>query len=164
MICPDCRGNLLPVSVTGFDESYRCHVCGGFFLQGWAVTKAVEEDIDQWSRLGLKPDPVLVTNKCPKDGSLLISGVSQVLPEAIKSRKCEACNWWWMPGDSLFDYRAAMAARHSYFKWWGKSSDMLSAFLPVLLVVIIAVSIAYGVKIIQQSTHLEIFAKMMGKK
>ena len=154
MKCPDCQGNLLSVSVTGFDESFRCSTCGGFWLQGWAVTKAAEEDIDQWTRLGLKPDPTLVTNHCPKDGSNLISGKSDILPEAITAKKCQACGWWWMPGDSIFDYRAAIAAKKSYVKWWGRPSDSLMMLLPALMMVVMAVGIAYGIGVIRKNTQL----------
>ena len=159
MKCPDCQGNLLSVSVTGFDESFRCSVCGGFWLQGWAVTKAAENDIDQWTRLGLKTDLSMATNRCPKDGTTLITGKSDILPETVVAKKCSICNWWWMPGDSIFDYRAAMAAKKSYVKWWGKSSDTLMMFLPALMIVVMAVGIAYGVGVIRKNTQLAVPAQ-----
>lgn len=159
MKCPDCQGNLLAVSVTGFDESYRCGACGGFWLQGWAVTKAAEEDIDQWSRLGLKAEAGLATNKCPKDGTQLVTDGKGVIPETINAKKCTACNWWWMPGDALFDYRAAMAAKKNYQRWWGKKSDMVMMFLPAMLVVLMSVGLAYGVGVLRKNTGFGVPAK-----
>jgi len=153
MKCPDCQGNLLAVSVTGFDESYRCNTCGGFWLQGWAVTKAAEENIDRWARTGLKADLAMATNKCPKDGTILAAGKSDQIPESVTAKKCSTCNWWWMPGDSLFDYWAAMAAKKNYFRWWGKTSDALMLFLPAVLVVVMAVGLAFGIGILRKNTQ-----------
>lgn len=159
MKCPDCQGGLNTVSLTGFDESYRCSVCGGFWMQGWAFTQAGDDKIDQWSRFGLRAHPELFTGKCPKDGATLKLENSELIPESIQAKKCPSCGWWWMAGDSLFDYRSAIATRKNYEKWWGKPAEVLMMFAPAILVMVMAVGLAYGVNLVRQRTQISIAAK-----
>jgi len=152
MKCPDCQGMLGRVSLTGFDESYRCQVCGGFWMQSWVVNKVVMEDMSQWSRLGTAPGGDLKTNKCPADGDDL-SGVDPIqIPERVRASKCDKCGWWWFPGDNLFDFKVAQVARVNYFKWWGKPGEMAKLVLPAVMVMLLTVGLGVGLTVVRSQT------------
>lgn len=145
--------------MTGFDESFRCMVCGGFWMQSWALTQAGTEKKDGLRRMGLKPDPVLYSGKCPKDGVDLRSETSELIPAGIGAKKCPNCGWWWLSGDSFFDLQAAIIARKNYEKWWGKPMEAVMLFAPAVLVVVMAVGLAYGVNVVRQRTQISVPAK-----
>lgn len=154
MKCPDCQGILGRVSLTGFDESYRCQACGGFWMQSWVVNKVVMEDMSQWSRLGMTAGSDLKTNKCPADGEDL-SGVDPTqIPERVRASKCDKCSWWWFPGDNLFDFKVAQVARVNYFKWWGKPGELARLAMPAVMVVLLTVGLGVGLTVIRSQTGL----------
>lgn len=72
MVCPDCGQDLVVMSVTGFDKSYRCDNCGGYFLEGWVVNRVAAGQMNELPEIKVDVEKFNgKTNKCPQDGTPL---------------------------------------------------------------------------------------------
>jgi hypothetical protein len=147
MHCPDCGQNLNEVSVTGFDKSFRCENCGGFLLAGWVANRVAEgqmkNDIKQ-----LQPDIEKFTGKtnlCPMDGAPLFGYSGEDMPPEVPALKCSHCGQWWFGDNSLFKFKSAYEAKVSYEKLWKKRAPMMVMALPVLMVLILAITLGITV-------------------
>ncbi len=159
MKCPDCGGFLSEVSIGGFDKSFRCFTCGGFWTQSWVVNRMPANAMNQWSPVSV--DTAMLsfgTTTCPTDGDKLTRFVGESVPPDVPISRCDKCGWWWFSTDSLFRYKPAQDAKINYFKLWGKTADLAALVLPVLVVTVMIAGLGVGVGLIRDRQQTQISA------
>lgn len=159
MKCPGCGGVLEPVTIDVLDNSYRCDRCKGFWVANWVVNNMAAGKEIQAVRSGLVNKSDQGTNKCPLDGTLLISLPKDVVPEGLSAGKCITCAGWWFPGDELFNFQTAMRTKENYIKQWHRKDWMTYAW-PALVVGVLLVGIGGGVKLINDRQQASINASV----
>jgi hypothetical protein len=146
MKCPDCGQELAEISVTGFDKSRRCENCGGVFLEGWVVNRVAEGQMKQLPEVKANIEKFEgKTNQCPADKTPLFGYTGDDVPPEVLALKCSHCGWWWFPMTNLWKFKRAYEAKSNYLKFWRKKSDMAVFALPVLIVVVLAVTLGITV-------------------
>ncbi len=150
MKCPGCGGPLNEVSIAGFDRSFRCYTCGGFWTQSWVVNRMSPRSMDRWMPVIVDADLLKMgTMVCPTDLTPLTRFTGESMPTNLPVEKCDKCGWWWWPEDTLFRYKPAQEAKINYFKLWGKAADATALILPVMSVVLLIVGAAIGVGLVK---------------
>jgi Zn-finger nucleic acid-binding protein len=152
MTCPDCGQELVEVSVTGFDKSHRCSNCGGVWLEVWVANRVAEGQMKDLPEA--KADVEKFTgksNKCPVDGAPLFGYTGEDMPPEAAALKCSHCGQWWFPDDSLFKFRKAYEAKNNYMKLWHKKSQLTMMVMPILMVLLLAVTMGIVVTNIGRS-------------
>lgn len=71
--------------------------------------------------------------------------LGEEVPPEVVALKCSHCGWWWYPANNLAKFKRAYEAKNSYLKWWRKKSDFTVMALPVLLVMVLAVTLGITV-------------------
>ncbi len=146
MFCPDCGQDLAEVSVTGFDKSRRCGNCGGVFMEGWVANRVAEGQMKELPEVKTDIEKFTgKTNKCPVDNSPLFGYSGDDMPPEVVALKCSHCGWWWFPMGNLAKFKRAYEAKNNYLKWWRKKNDVRLVALPVLMVLILAVTLGISV-------------------
>jgi hypothetical protein len=146
MKCPDCGQDLAEISVTGFDKSQRCGNCGGFFLEGWVANRVAEGQMKELPEIRADVEKFTgKTNQCPVDHAPLFGYTGEDMPPEVVALKCSHCGWWWFPMGNLLKFKRAYEAKTNYLKWWRKKSDLTVLALPVLMVVLLAVTLGLTV-------------------
>lgn len=157
MVCPDCGGKLIKIGIVGVDNSFRCEKCGGVWVMGWVINQIAED-----GQLKIFPKGSTAVQiaggkmpMCPED-QLVMSGQSgEELPPELPVWKCGKCGWWWLPGDTVFELKAAYDAKREYAKRWKKPSPFKTFALPVILSVLFIVGLVVGNKAMQQRSLIK---------
>ena len=144
--CPDCGQSLSEVTVSGFDKSFRCGNCGGFWMEGWVANRVAEGQMNDFAEV--KTDIEKFEGKsstCPIDKAPLFGYNGEEIPPEIVAFKCSHCGWWWFPAGNLLKFRKAYEAKKNYLKFWKKRSEAVLFALPVLMVLLLAVGLGVTV-------------------
>lgn len=150
MHCPDCGTVLTAINLSPTDQGYRCFKCGGFWVDSWSVNRLTNQSLTPWRRISASTD-LLRGGKgvCPLDGLPLQRFSGESVPHHIIVKRCGRCGKWWFGGDSLFEYKPAQEVKVKYFQLWGLPADVANILLPVVAVIVLAVGIFLGMKLVQ---------------
>ncbi len=157
MNCPGCGGELNPISVMGFDDSYRCRKCGGFWLESWMVNQLPEKDLDHVVPLKVENAPD-GEGLCPVDKVRMTALAGENIPTGLVIEKCEKCGWWWFPKDSLFGFKQAYDLKKNYLKVWGKKSEQAMFVLPALFTLVLVIGLSVGVIKVKNRQNTDVSA------
>jgi hypothetical protein len=97
--------------------------------------------------------------KCPVDGSWLTLSIKDTLPPDVPLWKCDKCNCWWLPGNSVFDLGEAFRVKAEFTKRWRKNKPAVSLFMPVVLTVILGIGLGVIVAMIRNQQEVNISAR-----
>ena len=158
MKCPDCGQDLAEVTVTGFDKSFRCDNCGGFWMEGWVANRVAESQMNEFA--DVKPDVNKFVNKsntCPTDSAPLFGYTGDDMPVEVNAFKCSHCGWWWFPANNLQKFKKAYEAKTNYQKYWAKRTQAAMMVLPILMMLLLIVGLGASVVSIsrQQKTQVQ---------
>lgn len=146
MNCPDCGKEMSEVAVSGFDKSFRCENCGGFFMESWVANRVAEGQMNHFAEVKLEIEKFSGrSGKCPADGSPLFGYNGEEIPPEITAFKCSHCGWWWFPDGNLHKFRKAYEAKNNYVKLWKKKTDAALIAMPILLVLTLIVGLGVSV-------------------
>jgi Zn-finger nucleic acid-binding protein len=158
MKCPDCGQDFVEVSVSGFDKSFRCKNCGGFWMEGWVANRVAEGQMNDFPELKVDINKFAGrTNTCPTDKAPLFGYNGDEMPPEVVAFKCSHCGWWWFPDGNLQKFKKAYDAKKSYLKFWKKKSEAALMVLPVIMVLTLVVGLGASVVNItrQQQTKVQ---------
>ncbi len=154
MKCPDCGHELEKTVVVGLDDSYRCVNCGGVRLQGWVINQVAEGNEIKIPRIS--SEGVMTASggslRCPEDGSWLSTSKDADMPEGLGAWRCEKCNWWWLPGNNLFELADAFGIKREYMKKWHRREMVGSLVLPVIFSVVGILILGLGMYAVRLKT------------
>lgn len=159
MLCPGCNGELKPVSVLALDNSFRCEKCKGFWVANWVVNNLASGKQPALTVVGVETKVGDGQNKCPTDGTNLISPPRDAVPEGLAAEKCLTCAWWWFPGDELFKFQQAFAAKSEYLRKW-KKNDWTAYAWPALVLAILVGGLTGSVVLIKSRQEAVINAAL----
>jgi len=117
MKCPDCKGSLVEVTLSGIDKSFRCFRCGGIWIKDNTLIELSIKALEGWKPIVFENSILLAgDNRCPLDDIELKKFISSKISENWNVRKCERCmNWWW-PTDTLFRVKNVVQNNNGYLR------------------------------------------------
>ena len=118
MYCPDCKGSLVGVTLSGIDKSFRCFRCGGIWVKDTTLKELSIKALEDWKPIVFENSILLAgVNRCPQDNEIQLDKfVSKKVPETWNVRKCERCMGWWWPTDTLFRVKNVVENNSGYMR------------------------------------------------
>ena len=160
MRCPDCGGELKLVSVTGFDDSWNCSKCGGYWLANWVVNNVADGKPLRVEPKNLKKAASGGLHSCPTDATTLTAAPEEMKPEGVEVGRCHLCGGWWFPGDSLFTFRRGYETKKEYMKAW-KMPEWSRFAWPALALAVLVTGLGVTVNLVRQRTQMAVPAASM---
>jgi hypothetical protein len=160
MKCPDCGQDFVEITISGFDKSYRCGNCGGFWTEGWVANRVAEGQMNDFPEV--KSDIQKFTGRssiCPVDKAPLFGYNGDEIPPEVVAFKCSHCGWWWFPDGNLLKFRKAYEAKKNYLKMWKKKSESALMVLPILMVLFLVVGLGISVANITRQQRAKVQAE-----
>lgn len=90
---------------------------------------------------------------CPVDGSILVREGGENLPSQVPAWRCRKCNWWWLPGDGVFELKRAFEVKAEYWRIWKRRGPMNFA-LPVVLTIVLLIGLGAMVVAVRNSQQI----------
>ncbi len=145
------------MSVLGMDESFRCGSCGGVWTVGWVINSLAEGKGLRIEEAKIKGGGKKMAEKylCPDDGSSLLSGEGDGLPQVVEMWKCGKCKHWFLPGNSIFELTKAFEVKAEYRRLWKRGGPATAFVLPVVLTAVLILGLGMIVTAIQNRQQLQ---------
>ena len=117
MKCPDCSGNLVEVTLSGIDKSFRCFRCGGIWVKDNTLGELSIKALEDWKPIIFESSILLSGNdRCPQDENMLKAFKNHKVPETWNVRRCDKCSGWWWPTDTLFRVKDVVQNNDGYLR------------------------------------------------
>lgn len=117
MHCPDCKGTLIDITLTGIDKSYRCFRCGGIWVKDNTLSELSIKALEDWRPIKFENlDLTAGVNLCPEDQIDLNKFKSNKISENWNVRNCDKCKGWWWPTDTLFRVKDVVENNSGYVR------------------------------------------------
>lgn len=151
---------MVKTPVAGAGDSYRCGKCGGVWVQDRIVRMIRDEPsvglhIRRYDLRNKKPEK---NNNltCPADGRRMSGENHDEMPPEVAVWKCHGCNWWWLPGNSVFELGEAFRIKTEYDQQWGIKKPVVKLMLPMLLLLLFVGSWLGAVYIFRNAQELQL--------
>jgi len=159
MHCPDCSHILTPVplGLNGeVNQSFRCYRCGGFWLESWLANRVKSKLLDKWPQSGITRSVAgNGSDECPLHvGTTLERFRGDSVPADMVVKKCRQCNWWWFPGNTLFEFKPAQEAKINYHRLWNLPSTVGGLMLPLVALVVLLAGGVIAVTLVRQQQYI----------